>query len=221
MSSQLPLPLPFPLIAGHLPLTLSIGSWTQKAKLASPRSSHQQVKQPTLWQRAASFLPGTEQYSAWAKLSANSRIPVIYLTSGLLLFLILLAQFFWSRDIKPPSPRSPSLTRIHLSPFGDSVYRQEAYYEQLEPGTQCKPRSLFSADLPVTHALTNMALEAEAKRVAAQFEYSSEDVNKGVKEFIHEMEEGLQKQGTPLSQIPTYVTSVPNGTEKVGCQDIS
>jgi hexokinase len=60
-----------------------------------------------------------------------------------------------------------------------------------------------------------MALEAEAKRMAAEFEYSAEDVNKGVKEFIREMEEGLEKQGTSISQIPTYVTSVPNGTEKV------
>ncbi|KAL2415528.1 Glucokinase [Exophiala dermatitidis] len=59
-----------------------------------------------------------------------------------------------------------------------------------------------------------MALEAETKRMIAQFEYPAEDVNRGVKEFIREMEEGLQKQGTTLSQIPTYVTSVPNGTEK-------
>jgi hexokinase len=98
------------------------------------------------------------------------------------------------------------------------VYRQEAYFEQLEPGTQCKPKSLFSAELPVTHVLTNMALEAEAKRMVAQFEYTAEDVNKGVKEFIREMEEGLDKEGAMLSQIPTYVTSVPNGTEKVGHQ---
>lgn len=27
--------------------------------------------------------------------------------------------------------------------------------------------------------------------------------------------EGLEKDGTSLSQIPTYVTGVPNGTEKV------
>ncbi|EXJ66202.1 glucokinase [Cladophialophora psammophila CBS 110553] len=59
-----------------------------------------------------------------------------------------------------------------------------------------------------------MALEAEAKHMVAQFEYTAEDVNKGVKEFIREMEEGLEKQGTSISQIPTYVTSVPNGTEK-------
>lgn len=29
-------------------------------------------------------------------------------------------------------------------------------------------------------------------------------------------EEGLENHGTELSQIPTYVTAVPNGTEKVG-----
>jgi hypothetical protein len=28
-------------------------------------------------------------------------------------------------------------------------------------------------------------------------------------------DEGLQKDGTYMSQIPTYVTAVPNGTEKV------
>jgi hexokinase len=96
------------------------------------------------------------------------------------------------------------------------VYRQEAYFEQLEPGTQCKPKSLFSAELPVSHGLTNMALEAEAQRMVAQFEYPAEEVNRGVKEFIREMQEGLETEGAMLSQIPTYVTSVPNGTEKVG-----
>jgi hypothetical protein len=135
------------------------------------------------------------------------------------LVLVLLIQFFGVRDLQPrsftPSP-SPEPTRNPLDPFGDSVYRQEAYFDLLEPGTQCRPKSPFSSDLPVTQALTNMALEAEAKRMIAQFEYSAEDVNKGVKEFIREMEEGLEKQGTSISQIPTYVTSVPNGTEKVG-----
>jgi hexokinase len=58
-------------------------------------------------------------------------------------------------------------------------------------------------------------LAQAAKKVAAEFEYTPEAVNKGVKEFIAEMEEGLQKQGTFMSQIPTYVTAVPNGTEKV------
>ncbi|KAF2772646.1 putative glucokinase [Teratosphaeria nubilosa] len=59
-----------------------------------------------------------------------------------------------------------------------------------------------------------MALAAAAERVAAEFEYSKEDVNRGVKEFIRQMDEGLGKQGATLSQIPTYVSAVPNGTEK-------
>jgi hexokinase len=59
-----------------------------------------------------------------------------------------------------------------------------------------------------------MALAAAAERVAAEFEYSKEDVNRGVQEFIRQMDEGLGKQGATLSQIPTYVTAVPNGTEK-------
>ncbi|KAL1876406.1 hypothetical protein VTK73DRAFT_9345 [Phialemonium thermophilum] len=59
-----------------------------------------------------------------------------------------------------------------------------------------------------------MSLAEETKRIVAQFEYSDEDLNKGVQEFIRQMREGLEKDGTSLSQIPTYVTAVPNGTEK-------
>lgn len=60
-----------------------------------------------------------------------------------------------------------------------------------------------------------MALEKEAKRMATEFEYSKADLNKGVKHFMLEMREGLERTGGHISQIPTYVTSVPNGTEKV------
>ena len=60
-----------------------------------------------------------------------------------------------------------------------------------------------------------MSLAQAAERVAAEFEYTKEDVNRGVTEFIRQMDEGLQKQGQTMSQIPTYVTAVPNGTEKV------
>lgn len=60
-----------------------------------------------------------------------------------------------------------------------------------------------------------MALAEETKRIAAEFDYPADEVRKGVKEFIKQMDEGLEKQGTTLSQIPSYVTAVPNGTEKV------
>ncbi|KAK6956316.1 hypothetical protein Daesc_001591 [Daldinia eschscholtzii] len=59
-----------------------------------------------------------------------------------------------------------------------------------------------------------MALAEETKRITAQFDYTDDDVNKGVKEFLRQMSEGLERDGTSLSQIPTYVTGVPNGTEK-------
>ncbi|USP81239.1 uncharacterized protein yc1106_08513 [Curvularia clavata] len=60
----------------------------------------------------------------------------------------------------------------------------------------------------------SMTLADQAKKVAAEFDFSDDAVNKAVKEFIREMDEGLEKKGTELSQIPTYVTAVPNGTEK-------
>lgn len=55
----------------------------------------------------------------------------------------------------------------------------------------------------------------EAARIAQQFEYPTAEVKRGVAEYIRQMEEGLAKEGTTLSQIPTFVTEVPNGTEKV------
>jgi len=60
----------------------------------------------------------------------------------------------------------------------------------------------------------SMALANQAQRVAAEFEFGQDAVNKAVGEFRREMEEGLEAEGTELSQIPTYVTAVPNGTEK-------
>ncbi|KAJ4356089.1 glucokinase [Didymosphaeria variabile] len=59
-----------------------------------------------------------------------------------------------------------------------------------------------------------MALAEQAKRVADEFNFGSDAVNKAVHEFIREMDEGLLHEGTELSQIPTYVTAVPNGTEQ-------
>ncbi|PLN81698.1 hypothetical protein BDW42DRAFT_168460 [Aspergillus taichungensis] len=54
----------------------------------------------------------------------------------------------------------------------------------------------------------------EAARIASLFEYPAHEVQRGVKEYIREIDEGLSHENTTLSQIPTYVTSVPNGTEK-------
>ncbi|KAH8431607.1 glucokinase glkA [Aspergillus melleus] len=58
------------------------------------------------------------------------------------------------------------------------------------------------------------ALLDEATRIAREFDYPAAEVQRGVKEYIREMDEGLRQEHTTLSQIPTFVTSVPNGTEK-------
>ncbi|KFZ08781.1 hypothetical protein V501_05822 [Pseudogymnoascus sp. VKM F-4519 (FW-2642)] len=57
-------------------------------------------------------------------------------------------------------------------------------------------------------------LQEAAQRVAKEFDYSDDEVLKAGKHFITQMQEGLLKDGTSMSQIPTYVTAVPNGTEK-------
>lgn len=59
---------------------------------------------------------------------------------------------------------------------------------------------------------------AEARRISNELQFSDEDVNKAVKHFMKQMEEGLARMGATLSQIPSYVAAVPNGTEKVGEQ---
>ncbi|KAM0561221.1 hypothetical protein ACHAPJ_003726 [Fusarium lateritium] len=59
-----------------------------------------------------------------------------------------------------------------------------------------------------------MALADESNRVVQEFDFSDSELNSHVKEFLRQMDEGLQKEGTSLQQIPTYVTGVPNGTEK-------
>jgi hypothetical protein len=56
---------------------------------------------------------------------------------------------------------------------------------------------------------------AAAADISRDFDYSTEQVQCGVQEYIREMYEGLSQNGATLSQIPTYVTNVPNGTEKV------
>lgn len=68
----------------------------------------------------------------------------------------------------------------------------------------------------VEHEQTPVA--AEARRISNELQFSDGCVNKAVKHFMKQMEEGLAKEGATLSQIPSYVAAVPNGTEKVGEQ---
>ena len=50
----------------------------------------------------------------------------------------------------------------------------------------CREEDLFSTPLPITRP-HKMALLEEATRVAGQFDYPPEELNKGVKAFIQQM----------------------------------
>ncbi|KAI5298895.1 Glucosaminyl phosphatidylinositol (GlcN-PI) nositol acylation protein, partial [Ascosphaera pollenicola] len=57
-------------------------------------------------------------------------------------------------------------------------------------------------------------LVVKAQEIARLFEYSTEDVLRGAKEYLKEMDDGLANEESILSQIPTYVTAVPTGDEE-------
>ncbi|RYP80563.1 hypothetical protein DL770_006165 [Monosporascus sp. CRB-9-2] len=128
----------------------------------------------------------------------------IHLFSLAFLILVLTAQFFLT-DIKF------HYSRIFSShPFSRTIFSPPAVIVH-EP--VCESPQPFPTAPPVSRVHT-MALAEETKRITAQFEYTDDDVNRGVQEFLRQMHEGLDKDGTSMSQIATYVTGVPNGTEK-------
>ncbi|KAF3807331.1 Glucokinase [Colletotrichum gloeosporioides] len=120
--------------------------------------------------------------------------------------LLLLPQHLQLQQLRS-SLSFPSHPFFHPSP---PFYSPSAQIFQ-EP--VCENPAPFPTTPPISKPLT-MALEAETKRVVDQFEVTDVYLNEAVTEFLGQMHEGLEKDGTSLSQIPTYVTGVPNGTEK-------
>ncbi|KAF2873020.1 hypothetical protein BDV95DRAFT_593402 [Massariosphaeria phaeospora] len=118
------------------------------------------------------------------------------------------------------APRLPHELRQYFSskphwrvPSPEFTLRNPVLFH--EPPTCPRPdQHVAFAGTFYTNTERSMNLAEQAKRVAAEFEFGPGNVRKAVKEFVREMDEGLQKEGTELSQIPTYVTAVPNGTEK-------
>lgn len=130
----------------------------------------------------------------------------LYLFSVVLLAIVLIAQLFLA-DIKAQYSHifsSSPFSRTLSSP--PAVIVESAVCESLHPFETAPPISLA----PVMAT----SLVEETRRIVAQFDYTDDDVNKGVQEFLRQMNEGLRKDHTSISQIPTYVTGVPNGTEK-------
>ncbi|KAJ0165049.1 Glucokinase [Colletotrichum tanaceti] len=63
-------------------------------------------------------------------------------------------------------------------------------------------------------------LVAQARRIAHDFDFPAEDVRRATLHFLRQLNEGLQQDGTSLCQIPSFVTNLPNGSEKGVCMAI-
>ncbi|KAK5111806.1 hypothetical protein LTR62_004726 [Meristemomyces frigidus] len=125
------------------------------------------------------------------------------LTTALLLFLLFASQLILIPRLAPYF-RQPIQPPLFCPAPVSNPFLQQLYCRAPDH----RVGTLYGS------SQNSMALAAAAERVAAEFEYSAQDVNRGVQEFMREMDEGLGKQGATMSQIPTYVTAVPNGTEK-------
>ncbi|KAL7923421.1 hypothetical protein ACQKWADRAFT_289619 [Trichoderma austrokoningii] len=75
------------------------------------------------------------------------------------------------------------------------------------------PRLTHLTLSPPTSRVLTMGLAEHTSRIVSAFEFSDEELNRHVREFLKQTDSGLKEDGTSLSQIPSYVTAVPDGTE--------
>ena len=106
-------------------------------------------------------------YNLLPKLSRRANLSPAQLLSFLAIFVVLVIQLFrdpspTSRDRREPPASTPSADWFTPNP------------------------NIFLQPLPVSHP-HKMTLLEEAQRVAAEFEYTGEDVKRGVKAFINQM----------------------------------
>ena len=194
---------PIPLDPTIATACLLICPWrSEYPNLATPATTNQPLD--------VAVLPLNKYLKTKAKLSTKSNSYSLYILPAFILFLTIVIQFF---NLKDPVVYRPQPTRRRpVLPV--ELYNQLADPERFRNFGQCENYPIFGDPFPVCRP-SEMALLKEAQRIAAEFEYSDQHVNEAVKEFIKQMDEGLERQGTTMSQIPTYVTAVPNGTEKV------
>ncbi|KAL9039885.1 MAG: hypothetical protein Q9214_004697 [Letrouitia sp. 1 TL-2023] len=67
---------------------------------------------------------------------------------------------------------------------------------------------------PRVAAASNFCALEKAEVIAAQFEFSDDEISVCVQKFLKQMDEGLQERKPAMCQIPTYVTRVASGKEK-------
>ncbi|TVY73143.1 Glucokinase, partial [Lachnellula suecica] len=134
--------------------------------------------------------------------STRNPTTLVHLLSFAFLTLVLIIQFFFAD--------TPSIHPRTLKPYSHTSFSPPAHILDTET---CESPHPFPTAPPISRP-HKMALATEAKRIAAEFDLSDSDVKKIGVEFVEQMKEGLAKNATNMSQIPTFVTAVPNGTEK-------
>ncbi|KAI0195755.1 hypothetical protein EV127DRAFT_477474 [Xylaria flabelliformis] len=176
--------------------------WRSGARAENDDRVHSSLRSLTADERSVKEV----RQSSKDALAQHPTPTLIYLFSVVFLAVVLVTQLFLA-DIK--------VQYLHIftsHPFHRTSSSPPA---AIVEGAICESPYPFATSPPISPApaMTNSLVE-ETKRIVAQFDYTDDDVNKGVQEFLRQMNEGLRKDGTSLSQIPTYVTGVPNGTEK-------
>ncbi|PHH86444.1 hypothetical protein CDD83_10245 [Cordyceps sp. RAO-2017] len=178
------------------------GAWPRNTGTTTPPRVHDAAAAATRRHGLEGDAEPDGRTTTWTLLSAVALAAVVLLAlhdAKLLLLRLPSPVFRLQTGLQPFSLFNPRL--FFLSPA------------QTEPEPVCPNLAPFASPPPVSRPLT-MALADETTRVVSRFDFSDADVNRHVGEFLRQMDEGLEKDGTSISQIPTYVTGVPNGTEK-------
>lgn len=104
------------------------------------------------------------------------------------------------------------ILRPPVVPVERSWEHATAYQGSREPPT-CPNTVIFEEPLPVSRP-HKMSLIEEAKRVAAEFEYSPDDVNRGVKAFMSQMRESKPLASLSLEMLRLLQTRVCKSQEQ-------
>ena len=147
--------------------------------------------------------------------------------------LLWFSSSCWGCSFSYPEPLPLHLHEplIHNQSNGATVHSETASTDKkhttinLNRGSQCKPKNPLSQDLPFSYDPANMARRAsladDVERVAALFTYSAEDVNKGVKAFIQQMDEGLEKAGHNVEPDNTNICHCRTQWNRKGIQCVN
>ncbi|TVY35365.1 Glucokinase, partial [Lachnellula subtilissima] len=191
-------------------------AWDIHITTTSSPSTKRRAASPKLFSPPPAIIPGTRSFPAAidednlykahkvSSQNTHTRTPIslLHLFSFAFLAIILIVQFFFADT---PSIHPKIVNRYTPTSFSPPAH--------IVDGGTCETPPPFPTEPPISRPHT-MVLAVEAKRIAAEFEISDTKLNEINLEFIQQMKEGLATNGTNLSQIPTFVTAVPNGTEK-------